>query len=66
MVAVGEGGEGVISSSQIDPQLMTDVWLLVDQSCVGEDVTPSSLLLGPPKETSTFLNKWRPEEQVTD
>ena len=25
MVAVGEGGEGVILSSQIDPQLMTDV-----------------------------------------
>ena len=23
--AVGEGGEGVILSSQIDPQLMTDV-----------------------------------------
>ena len=25
VVAVGEGGEGVILSSQIDPQLMTDV-----------------------------------------
>ena len=46
MIGGGEGDEGVILSSQIDPQLMTDVWLLVDQSC--EWMTVLSLSRGSP------------------